>query len=136
MRVAKDLISALILYLLILWCLYGKSIKWGLALAIGTALLGLPPALIAKFPELLEGRIKSGPALGVLGVYALTQAVVVWAAIKTYYTMDREPGDKRTLALGIAAALLVWIGGLLWSDGVQGFRGLGRRISDVQLGRP
>jgi len=102
------------LYLLILWCLRGKRTKMGLALAIGTGSLGL----ILPVAEFLSSEALPPLVLSGLGIYAVAQSVVIASAIKTYYTMNREPSDKRTLGLGVAAAVLVWIVGILWFDGL------------------
>ena len=108
--VALPQVLLMLPYLGIVFMLRKKTRKQGLALALwwsaipllvlgGTIVDGMENGLEFAKQEILD----SG---GAWGLAALYHAVMLGAAIKTYYSMPREPGDGRKLAEGLAGAVL------------------------------
>lgn len=105
-------------YLGILFRLREKTRKQGLALALWWSaipvvigLLVLGGTVVDVMEKGREGR-NLGELLsvgGFWGLVALFHAVMFGAAIKTYYSIPREPGDWRKLADGLAGAVLLFI---------------------------
>ena len=97
-------------YAWILWRVRGKTPKKALALAMPLGGVFLLFALLflllwlkatAEVDAEVDWRV-----LGPVSLFALTQAALVIAAIKTYYSMAAEAGDARLLRRGFVIPIL------------------------------
>ncbi len=94
-------------YLGIVLMLRKKTRKQGLALALWWStvpLLVLGATIVHRMETGLLTKQHMLDSGGAWGLAALYHAVMLGAAIKTYYSMPREPGDQRKLADGLATA--------------------------------
>jgi hypothetical protein len=105
-------------YLLTLWRLRAQTPKRGLALAVGT---GSVVFVIAICLLVFVGPSQDWgwKPISYLGSLALVQALLVASAIRTYYSMPREAGDRKILWVGFkygAAYLLIFLVGFaIWA---------------------
>src|SRR3990172_4367442 len=85
-----------LMYALVLWWLWRRKVKKGLALAVGMGSTGFAVELawLALMPYMGVGLLFWCISLG-----AVLQAILVLVAVRAYYTMRREPGDRRLLVL-------------------------------------
>jgi hypothetical protein len=92
-------------YVYILHALTGRPRKSGLAVALAMGSLAFLVSALTLVVMVEDGASSSGHAV-LVGVLALSQGALVATAIGTYYSIGREPGDHRTLALGAVPTAL------------------------------
>jgi len=113
----------LILFSLVLWRLRLQTLKPGLALAVSTGSIVCALGALGFLVHLVVfSSLRDASTAGIAnwqsfsaGFFFLTQALLVASAIRTYYTMRREPGDGHTLAWGFVTSGLILFGGHLLS---------------------
>jgi len=108
-------------YIWVIVGLHGKTLKQALALAVGSGslgFLGLSPVMggLALLATGSEGKGAGWLVIPCAGLTALTQAVLVVSAMKTYYTLPREATDKGTLWRGLGQAVVLFAVSLFLSS--------------------
>lgn len=106
--------SLALCYLMVLWLIRSNPPrKSGLALAVGAgSILSLASIQILVSSLLPLEPATSRSEFGLLafsGSFAITSVGGVTSAIKTYYSLRRETGDIRTLALGFAIPVIILV---------------------------
>jgi len=115
--VALPQVLLMLPYLVIVFMLREKTRKRGLALTLWWSAIPVVIGLLVLGGTIVDGmehgleRAKQeildfGAAWGLA---ALFHAVMLGAAIKTYYSMPREAGDQRKLAEGLVGAALFFV---------------------------
>src|SRR3990172_1545479 len=99
-----------VMFALVLWRLRQRTVKKGLALAVGMGSVGWIALALVVSPIAKPG---DWPFWWVL-LCGVAQAFLVQAAVRTYYTMASEPGDRRMLVSTgfgppVAAALMLFL---------------------------
>jgi hypothetical protein len=101
-----DLVEAILLtlpYLVILWRLAGPKYKRGLAMAVT---MGAAGSLISfLFLITFGGPGGAGDAIRTAS-FMISQLALVATAVATYYSMEREAGDGRTLMMGFVTTAI------------------------------
>lgn len=95
-------------YLHILFEVRRRPRKRGMALAVVTGSFWFLIGALNLWVLLVEGKVAYALVIGLL---TLAQAGMVVSAMKTYYTIGREPGDRRTLMAWGFGAFAIYAGG-------------------------